>query len=217
MTALEFTVLDIRPQSYAATPTLAVRLRITEATGEPVHALALRCQVRIEPQRRSYAGPEQQGLTDLFGVADRWGDTLKPFLWTQVSTLVPGFTGSVDVDLPLVCTYDFDVTAAKYLHALRDGEVPLLFLFGGTVFTRGVSGFSVEQVPWHSEAAHRLPVRVWRELMDVYFPHSGWLRLDQATLDRLVRYKSARALTSWEQVFDELVPTVGEESEEIPV
>ncbi|GAA1986944.1 DUF6084 family protein [Catenulispora subtropica] len=206
MTDLAFTVLDISPEPYAAAPNLFARLRITESSGEPVHAIALRCQVRIEPRRRAYTAEEKTDLADLFGVASRWGETLRPVLWTQTSTMVPGFTGSADVDLPLPCTYDFEVAAAKYLQALGGGEVPLSLLFSGTVFTRGLTGFGVEQIPWHLEAAHRMPVRVWRELMDAYFPNSGWIRLDRETLRRLGRFRSERAMTDWGQVFDALLP-----------
>jgi len=206
VTELAFTVVDVLPERYAATPTLLFRLRITEATGEAVHAIALRCQIRIEPQRRSYTSSEKEGLADLFGSPDRWGDTVKPFLWTHATAMVQGFTGSTEIDLPVPCTYDFEVVAAKYLHALGDGEISLVVLFSGTVFTRGVNGFGVEQVPWHHEASFRLPVRVWRELMDAYFPGGGWIRLDRDTLDALVRFKSAQALTSWEAALGALLP-----------
>lgn len=208
MTQLAFTVLDVSPESYAATPNLLFRLRLTESTGTPIHAIALRSQVRIEPQRRHYSDGEKQGLADLFGTPERWGDTLKPFLWTQAATMVQGFTGSVEFDLPLTCTYDFEVTAAKYLHALADGEIPLALLFSGTVFAKTGSGFGVEQVPWHLEAGYRLPVRVWRDLMDMYFPGGGWIRLDRETLDALIRFKSSRALLSWEQALRVLLEPV---------
>jgi hypothetical protein len=204
MTELAFTVLDAAPEPYAAAPTLRFRLRVTESTGATVHAVALRAQVQIEPQRRRY--DDAGALTDLFGTSDRWATTLRPFLWTYATTMVPGFTGQTDVDLPVPCTYDFDVAAAKYLHALRDGDVPLVLLFSGTVFTRGLAGFGVEQVPWHLEAAYRLPVAVWRSTMDRFFPNSGWIRLDRETLDALTRYRAARGLTSWEQTLGELLP-----------
>jgi hypothetical protein len=204
---LAFTVLDIKPEPYAAAPNLTVRLRITEATGERIHAIALRCQVRIEAQRRSYEPAEKTDLADLFGAASRWGETLKPLLWTQTSVMVPGFTEAVDVDLPLPCTYDFEVAAAKYLQALGDGEVPLSLQFSGTVFTRGESGFGVEQIPWHLEAGYRMPIRVWRELMDAHFPNSGWIRVDRETLRRLGTYRTERGLIGWDRVFDELLPT----------
>jgi Family of unknown function (DUF6084) len=210
VTDLAFTVLDAAPEPYGAAPTLVFRLRLTEATGTPVHAVALRVQVQIEPQRRGYGEPERAGLGDLFGSADRWSATVKPFLWTHATAMVRGFTGDIEFDLPVPCTYDFDVAAAKYLHALRDGDVPLTMLFSGTVFTRGQAGFGVEQIPWHLDAAYRLPVRVWRDLMDTYFPGGGWIRLDRDTLDALAGYRSARGLTSWEQVFGELLDGASE-------
>jgi hypothetical protein len=206
MSDLAFTVLDISPEPYAAAPNLLARLRITEATGERVHAIALRCQVQIEPRRRAYSDQEKTDLADLFGAPSRWGETLHSVLWTQTSAMVPGFTDSVDVDLPLPCTYDFEVAAAKYLRALDGDDVPLNLLFSGTVFTRGLSGFGVEQIPWHLEASHRMPIRVWRDLMDAHFPNSGWIRLDRETLRRLGRFRSERALTDWSQVFDALLP-----------
>jgi hypothetical protein len=210
MTDLSFNVLDVTPERYAAAPNLLFRLRITEDSGATVHAIALRCQIRIEPQRRGYSDAEKAGLADLFGSPDRWRDTLKPFLWTHAATVLQGFSGCTDVDLPVTCTYDFDVAAAKYLHALRDGEVPLILLFSGTVFTRGVSGFAAEQIGWHCEATYRLPVRVWRELMDQYFPGSGWIRLSRETIDALMQFKSARGLPTWEQTFDVLLNTATE-------
>lgn len=204
VTELAFTVLGAAPEPYAAAPTLRFRLRVTESTGATVHAVALRVQIQIEPQRRGYDDPE--ALCDLFGTPDRWATTLRPFLWTYATTMVPGFTGETDVDLPVPCTYDFDVAAVKYLHALRDGEVPLVLLFSGTVFTRGLAGFGVQRVPWQLEAAYRLPVAVWRSTMDRFFPNSGWIRLDRETLDALTRYRAARGLTSWEQTLGELLP-----------
>jgi len=104
------------------------------------------------------------------------------------------------------CTYDFDVSATKYLHALRKGDIPVVLLFSGTVFTRGATGFAVQQLSWSLEASYRLPVRIWRELMDHYFPGGGWIRLDTETIDALLRYRSAKGLTSWEQAFAQLLP-----------
>ncbi len=210
MSQLEFTVLDIQPEHYAVSPNLLVRLRIDEHTGTAVHAIALRCQIRIEPQRRSYAGQERSDLVELFGLPEQWGRTLRPFLWAHSASTVKGFTSSIEVDLPVTCTYDFDVAAAKYLGALEDGEVPLVFLFSGTVFSRTATGFGVEQVPWDLEATYRLPVRVWRELMDLYFPNTAWLRLDRDTVAELSRFKAARALPSWEAVFSALLEQAAE-------
>lgn len=206
MTSLSFDVLGAEPEEYAAAPHLLFRMRVSESSGAIVHAIALRCQLRIEPQRRPYDPAEQEGLADLFGTPDRYGSTLKPFLWTHATAMVQGFEGAREFDLPVACTYDFEVSATKYIHALRGGHIPVVLLFSGTVFTRGTTGFAVEQLSWSLEAEYQLPVGVWHRLMDRYFPGSGWIRLDRESLDALARYRTARGLTSWEEAVAELIP-----------
>jgi hypothetical protein len=210
MPELTFTVVDIAPEPYAAAPTLLARVRVEETTGEQVHALALRVQVRIQPQRRRYDDAEEQALLDLFGDRSRYAQTLKPFSWLHASTVAQGFTGSTELSLPLPCTYDFEVSGAKYLHALRGGEVPLLFLFSGTVFTRGATGFSVAQVPWDQEAPYRMPVWVWRHLMAAAFPDTEWVRMQRDTVDALAHYRHVRGLTSWDAVVTTLLAEAAE-------
>jgi hypothetical protein len=210
MTELVFRVVGGRAEPYAAVPTLMFALAIEQRGDEPVESIALRCQIRIEPQKRRYTGAEEERLLELFGETPRWGDTLKSFLWTHVSTVVPGFTGNTVAVLPVPCTYDLEVAAAKYFHALQDGEIPTLFLFSGTVFVRSPAGLRVQQVSWDKEAPYRLPVRVWRELMDQYFPQSGWLRLHRDTLDGLTRVKGRRALATWDDVVTALLRDAGE-------
>jgi Family of unknown function (DUF6084) len=205
MIDLHFTVEDVFAEPYSAAPQLTARLRLAETSGERVHAIALRCQVRIEPQRRRYGAAEQDGLLGLFGPRERWGDTLRPLLWMQCNTTVPGFTGGTETDLALPCTYDFDVVGSRYLHALEDGAVPLLLLFSGTVFTKGERGFAVHQVPWDREARYELPVSVWREMIRAYYPSQGWLRLDEDVLKRLADYRAQRGLISWEETVETLL------------
>jgi hypothetical protein len=212
VSALEFEVLSARPEPHAAVPTIMLRLRISEPDGAAVHALALRCQIRIEPQRRRYSGEEEEHLYELFGETPRWGDSLRPFLWTHASMTLPGFSGTTEVDLPIECTYDFEVAAAKYLHGLESGEVPLLLLFSGTVFSKGAAGFIAEPISWSTEASYRLPVAVWRGVMDLYFPYSAWLRVQRDTLDQLQAFKAARGLPTWDQAFSQLLKDAGEAS-----
>ncbi len=209
MTDLAFTVVDVFAEQYAAAPQLTARLRIGESTGEVVHAMALRAQVRIEPQRRRYSEDEESGLLDMFGTRDRWFDTLKPFMWMQCSTMVQGFHDITEVDLAMPCTYDFEVTWSKYLHALREETIPVVFLFSGTVFTRGASGFGVEQVPWDREATYQIPVAVWKDMIAHYFPNTGWIRLSHDTLETLAHYKSVRGLTTWEATVESLLTKAG--------
>jgi len=205
MSRYRFTVLDVVAEPYAVAPQLTARLRIEETTGQRIHAMALRCQVRIEPQRRRYGDKEETGLRGLFGERARWADTLKPFLWMQCNTTVQGFTGGTEAELALPCTYDLDVVGTRYLHALDAGDVPLTLLFSGTVFTRGSAGFGVEQIPWDCEARHQLPVSVWRQMIASYFPNTGWLRVDSDVLDRLAEYRSRHGLTSWEETIEKLL------------
>jgi hypothetical protein len=209
MTSIGFEVIDARAEPHAATPTIVFRLSATEANGLVVHALALRCQIRIEPQRRRYSEEEEDRLFELFGETPRWGDSLRPFPWTHVSTTLGGFSGHTEFDLPVECTYDFEVAGAKYLHSLSEGDIPLLLLFSGTVFTRGESGFSAEPIAWDREASYRMPASVWRQVMDLYFPNSGWVRVARDTLDELQRFKSERALATWDQTFELLLKQAG--------
>jgi len=212
----QFSVLDIFAETYAVAPQLTARLRVEERTGQTIHAVALRCQVRIEPQRRRYEAAEQEALRGLFGERERWVDTLKPFLWMQCNTTVQGFVGATDVDLVLPCTYDFDVIGSRYLHALASGSVPVNLLFSGTVFTKGTNGFGVQQVPWDCEASYDLPVAVWREMIEAYFPNTGWIRLDHDVLARFADYRARSGWMTWEETVEALLArdaeAVGRES-----
>ncbi len=209
MNDLSIAVLSSQPDVYAAAPTLVLRLRITAPEDQPVHAMVLKAQIRIEPQRRRYSAEEEVRLLELFGEAPQWGESLRPFQWTQVTTTVGEFTGAIEIDLPVPCSYDLEVAAAKYLHSLGDGDVPLALLFNGTIFSYRDERLVVQPVPWHVEAQHALPVATWRATMDTYFPNSGWIRLQRETLDALLRYKADRALISWEDTIERLLKEAG--------
>ena len=165
MTDLTFTIVDVTAEQFSVTPRLTARIRIAAGDDEPIQAIALRCQIRIEPLRRPYSDEEAEGLVDLFGPRQRWVNTQRTFLWQHSTAMVQGFTGVTEISMPLECTYDFEVAASKYLHALRDGAIPLLFLFSGTVFVQGERGFSVRQVSWECEAQHEMPVSEWSDLI----------------------------------------------------
>jgi uncharacterized protein DUF6084 len=205
MTEVTFAVLDVAPEPYAVTPVLTARVGIAAVGDDPVHAIALRCQVRIEPLRRGYTDDEAAGLLDLFGPRERWSTTQRTFLWQHSTAMVPGFTGATQVDLPLECTYDFEVAAAKYLNALREGTIPLQFLFSGTVFVPGARGFAVQQVPWDREDRYDMPVSVWRQLIEQHYPNTGWVRLRHDTLDELAAYKSQRGLLGFDDAIASLL------------
>lgn len=205
MSDLDFEVVGVSPERYAAVPTVSFKVRLIETTGDPVHAVALRTQIMIEPQRRRYTREEEDRLLAMFGERERWGQTLKPFLWTNVSTMISSFEDSTEIDVQVPCTYDFELGPTKFLHALETGEVPLNLLFSGTIFSKGESGFTVEPVPWNKEARFGMPATLWRSVMDLYFPGTAWLRLGRETLDKLERFRTVRGLPSWERTFDTLL------------
>ena len=190
----DFDCLGFRAEPYAAAPMLVFRLRIREVSGRPVRAIALRCQLRIEPIQRHYTDTEAIRLAGLFGERARWGDTLKPLQLAVLPVMVPAFTGFIEIDVPLPCSYDLEVATGQYFHALDDGEIPLLMLFSGTVFTAD----GIAPIPWDRECVHRMPVAVWRDLMEMYFPGGGWLRLTRETLDALQDFKHRQAIPTWD-------------------
>ncbi|WP_037321661.1 DUF6084 family protein [Amycolatopsis orientalis] len=197
MTELDFDCVGAEPERYGVVPSLTLRLRITETGGERVEAIALRCQIRIEPHRRRYSAEEAEQLHDLFGDTGRWADTVKPMQFITVSAMVPGFTGNTTIDLPVPVTYDLEIASTKYFTSVTDGVIPLLLLFSGTIFSTQDGRLSVRQVPWSKEASYGLPVKVWRETVDLHFPGSAWVCVDRETLSALQRYKSRHALPTW--------------------
>ena len=205
MADLIFGCTGATAERYAATPTVTFSLTITERSGVRVHAIALRCQIRIEPHRRRYSAAEAQRLHDLFGDPSRWAETVKPIQLATITTMVPAFTAVTEVDLPVPCTYDLEVASARYLQGLDDGTIPLLLLFSGTVFVAHGDGFSVELVPWSAEATYRMPVSVWHDVVNLHFPGRAWLPCGRETLDALSAFKAKHALPTWDATLSALL------------
>jgi hypothetical protein len=203
---LTFEVLSAAPVLFGAAPAIALRVRVDNRTDEPVQGMLLRCQVRMEPAGRRYGPDEQERLRDLFGPPERWSQTVRSLLWTQASVVGSAFRHRDTVEIALPCGFDFNATAAKLFYALDDGEMPLSLLFSGTVFVTGSDGgLQVAQVPWSAEARFRLPVRVWRETLDHYYPGTAVLPLRRDVFDRLYRYKTRHGLPTWEQAVESLL------------
>jgi hypothetical protein len=201
----DFECVGARGEEFAVTPTLAFTVRVAESTGAAVHALALRCQIRIEPQRRRYTPAETERLADLFGDPSRWAQTQRPMQLATVSALVPAFTGDLEFGVQVPCSYDMEIASTRYFHALDEGAISLLLLFSGTVFLADGGGYSVEQLPWSAESRYALPASVWRDMVERDFPGSAWLRCSRTTLDALGRFKSRHALPTWDQTIEVLL------------
>jgi hypothetical protein len=208
MPDLSFQIEQVEVAPFSAAPQLTFKLRLSNANaGETIHTVALRCQIQLEVARRRYSPQDQEGLLDLFGSPDRWGQTLKTFLWTHASVVVPSFAATTVADIAVPCTFDFNVAATKYFHGLSDGDVPLNFLFSGTVFYARPDGFlQVAPISWEKEARFKLPVKVWRDMMDTYYPNTAWLSLRRDVFERLYQYKVRRGIPTWEQALESALP-----------
>ena len=210
MADLTFDCIGARAERYAVLPTISLTLRISETSGQRIDTIALRCQIRIEPSRRRYSPAEEERLKDLFGETTRWADTLKPMQFTTVSTMVTSFTGNTEVQVPVNFSYDLEIGSGRYFASLEAGEIPLLLLFSGTIFSVVDGRMQVQQVPWSKEAAYRLPVSVWREAVDVHFPNLAWITMSRETLSGLERFKTERALPTWDATVNALLGEAAE-------
>jgi len=208
MPNLSFTVESAEAVTFAASPTIAFQLRVTNPNAsQAVESVSLRSQILIESARRTYNAGERGSLQDLFGEPDRWSQTLRSMLWTHISITVPAFSGTVVTTIPVPCTFDFNVGAAKYFHAMEEGDVPLCFQFSGTIFYAAADGtLQIDQIGWDKESRFRLPAKVWRDMMDHYYPNSAWLRLRRDAFERLYEYKRSHGMATWEEAIEKLLP-----------
>ena len=203
MPDLNFEVEAVAAKPFAAAPMLGFQLRVVNKGTEPIQAVILRCQIQIEPTRRRYTAQDQERLVDLFGEASRWGHTVRTLLWTHASVVMPAFNGSAVCELPVACTFDFNVAATKYLYGLEDGAVPVCLQFSGTVFYEN-SNAALQAAPisWNQEARFEFPIQVWREMIDLYYPDTAWLCLRREAFDRLYRYKIKNMIPTWEETLE---------------
>lgn len=208
MPDLSFRITGVHSGSRGLTPLLHFKLEVTNSPpAESIHTIMLQAQIQIQAPQRTYVASEKEKLEDLFGTPDRWGQTLRNRLWTHASTCVRSFEGTIEAQLPVTCTYDLNVSATKYFYALENGEVPLLFLFSGTIFYAGAGGqLQVQQIPWDKECSYRMPIKVWQMLMDHHYPGMAWISLRRDIFDRLYAYKRQHGFAGWDQAIEQLLP-----------
>jgi hypothetical protein len=197
---LDFTVLGARTVRYAAAPMLALDLHISETSGREVYMLALKIQLMIEPARRAYDEATRERLVELFGAPERWAVTTRSLVWSALDVVVPAFTGSTTVTVPIACQYDLELAAAKYLHSLPDGDAPLALHFNGMIYYPGEHGeMQIVLVPWAKSIEFRMPVSVWRETIEHYYPGTAWVALRAQTLEALQREKRERGFATLDE------------------
>ena len=204
--ALAFAVEGAERVEHAAVPSLRFTLRLTAPAGRAIRSVLLDTQIQIAARRRRYDAAAEERLFELFGAPAGWGMTLRTLPWTRITSVVPPFEGSTLVDVDVPCSYDLHVVASRYFDGLDGGEVPLEFLFSGTVFAAGPGGaLQATRISWEADAEYRFPVALWQETMERYFRGTAWLRLRTDAFDRLAAFKSREALATWEEAVESLL------------
>ncbi len=192
MPDLSFAIEGIDAVPDTSTPFLRARLRITNScSGEPIRSIALRCQIQIQPARRRYSDEEKEALGDLFGSPDRWSSTVRPLSWANTQTSVPPFLDTTIAEIRISAPCDLNLPAANYLHAVREGEIPVVFLFSGTVFYAADNDtVQIAQIRWDCEATYRAPVGLCKQVMGFSRGMSACASLDPTVQDYLRRWRA---------------------------
>ncbi|MGH8192533.1 MAG: DUF6084 family protein [Rhodanobacteraceae bacterium] len=208
MPELDIEVVNVESAKYAAVPMLHFKLAIRQGRPPvPIQSISLQCQIRIDARKRFYKREEKARLTDLFGEPERWNQTLHNMLWTHASMTVPAFVDGCEVDLPVPCSFDFNVAATKYFHGLEFDAIPLLLLFSGSVFYRDEEGaLAMDLISWSKESQYRLPIAVWQDMMDRYYPNQAWLCVNREVFEALYEYKRRHGYTGFDEVLTSLLP-----------
>jgi len=63
----------------------------------------------------------------------------------------------------------------------------------------------VAPISWEQEAKYKLPLKLWREMMDTYYPNSAWISLRRDVFDRLYQYKIQHGIPTWEQALERVL------------
>ena len=211
MCNLEIRVRGADAVRASAAPAIALHLEILTAPGQDIETVLLNCQIQIQAPRRRYSPEEQSRLRDLFGEPERWGQTLRPLLWANLTTSIPAFTESADVDLVVPCTFDLSVTVTKYFHAVENGSVPISLLFSGTVFYRTEANLlQAAPIPWNTEARFALPSGIWKQSIDLHYPNTAWLGLRRDTFERLYNFRMQRGLATFDEAIERMLESTVE-------
>jgi hypothetical protein len=50
-----------------------------------------------------------------------------------------------------------------------------------------------------------MPVKVWRDMMDSYYPNTAWLCLRRDIFERVYGYKVRHGIPTWEQALEAML------------
>jgi hypothetical protein len=203
---LKFRITGVRAVEHAAAPTLSFTMEIEDTSGREVFMSGLTVGIHIEPAKRAYQEQDKAKLVELFGEVHRWKTTAQRMVWSIETVLLPSFTGKTRVEVRVACNYDLELSAAKYFYSVSDGEIPLAFHFNGSIYYAADAGrLQVVQIPWDSICDFKMPIEVWSEMIDSYYPYRGWVPVHRDTLDALQRLKANRGSPTFDAAISELL------------
>ena len=204
MPELAFQVRGADPVSSAISPTIAIHTDIiSDPPEQPIQSVLLNYQIQIEAPKRRYVAAEQSRLLDLFGEAERWGQTLRSLLWANLTTNIPGFTGAIGVDLMAPCTLDFNDAAVKYFNGVDDAAVPVSLHMSGTIFYRADGGLlQAAPIPWNTEARFTMSAAIWKQCIDLHCPNTSWIALRRDNFERLRDFQVRHGLPTFDAAIE---------------
>lgn len=216
MPDLDFEVTGVKAASRGLVPLIQFEVSLKKSPADRIHSVMLHSQIQIQSPLRSYNVREKEKLVELFGIPDCWGRTLRNCLWTTAATTFNGLANETKALLSVQCTYDLTIAATKYLHSLEGGDVPLLFLFSGPIFYEDERGqLKVQPISWDAESTYKMPVSIWKQIMEQHYPDSGWFYLRRDVFDRLLALKQRQGDSSWDQTMERLLSIADEPDAEI--
>jgi hypothetical protein len=206
----EFAIVSAEPVARSVEPALRFKGTISDASGRPVHTIALSATVVVEPGKRSYSPGERDRLVELFGGPERWASTTGAFRWASTGAMVHGFVGEGEFELVVPVSYDLEIASAKYFGALDEGgTVPLRFHFNGSIlYDREDGRVQTVLVPWDRSERFDMPVDAWMRLSAEHHPYRGWVPLHTDTVARIEKLKAEMAAPTFDACVSELIDRV---------
>lgn len=208
----EIEILAARAVERGMAPEVEFEAEITDRSGRDVHLAALTVTIEIEPARRSYDERARELLGQLFGEGGAWSASTRNVRVARVAALAGPFSGEGRLTITVPMGFDLEVAAGSYLYSLDGGEAPLRFHFNGTIYYRGDDGLlQLIQLPWDRSSRFRMPVDVWRRAIEAHYPDTGWIALDEETIERLRRHRAAVGAHSFAEVIAGLLDAAAPE------
>jgi hypothetical protein len=204
--ALELRIESAARVAFAASPLVALNIVVRAPEHRPeIASVLLRTLVRIEAAARRHSPAETLRLRELFGDESLWGRSSRSLVWAQVTSVISAFSGTTSTEVHVPCSFDLAALASKYIAALDGGDIPITAQWSGSVFYSSETGLAVAPIPWSSESRFRMPVQVFRDVLDEHFPGSGVLALRRDLLEQLDRYRVVHGLPNWDAAIERLL------------